>query len=515
MKGFKGVRWISVAAQKVKRFLPNILPQNKRETHRETAIIPNVVEWIRVHKFRILSAIGAVGLTVAVTLTGHHYVKSNTFEVYHVYVDGQSIGTVSNPAILSDYIKETYERIREEHPDVHMVLETGEVTYEAERAFKAQSDDEAALAQLDTMMSSHAVGVEVVVDGEWIGIVKDQETADQILQQIKDQYVPGKSSDNSVMVLGAGDEGAKGSKAQEEMESIDFVEEVTTAQITTDPERIMDPDEVMAKLQEGQVQGMTYTIQKGDTIYGLAQKLGFTEEYIYAKNPEVKDSVLQIGQELNLTEIVPKLSVETILTRVEDHAVHYETIYKTDATLKLGRQVVEREGKQGKKRVTFRITQVNGEDKLAEVIGETIIVEPVPAIIRKGTKVIPGEGTGKFAWPVVGAKITSGYGKRWGTIHKGVDLVSKNRNILASDNGKVTFAGVKSGYGNCVIIDHNNGFQTLYAHLSTISVKKGTTVEKGEKIGVMGSTGNSTGVHLHFEIIKSGTAQNPMTYLKS
>lgn len=81
---------------------------------------------------------------------------------------------------------------------------------------------------------------------------------------------------------------------------------------------------------------------------------------------------------------------------------------------------------------------------------------------------------------------------------------------MASDNGTIVEAGWKGGYGNAVVIDHGNGTRTLYGHLSSINVKKGQVVEKGQKIGVMGSTGNSTGTHLHFEIHVNGSHINPM-----
>src|SRR5690606_28305745 len=126
---------------------------------------------------------------------------------------------------------------------------------------------------------------------------------------------------------------------------------------------------------------------------------------------------------------------------------------------------------------------------------------------------LAGEGTGSFAWPVKNAKITSRFGQRWGRNHNGIDMSSSKRNILVADTGKVSFAGTKNGYGKTVIIDHQNGDETLYAHLSEISVKVGDVVEKGEKIGVMGSTGRSTGVHLHFEVHENGKVQNPMKYL--
>lgn len=100
-------------------------------------------------------------------------------------------------------------------------------------------------------------------------------------------------------------------------------------------------------------------------------------------------------------------------------------------------------------------------------------------------------------------------------MHKGIDIARPaNRNILAADNGVVEFAGYDNGgYGNKIIINHNNGMKTVYAHLSSISVSVGQTVEKGKVIGIMGSTGNSTGIHLHFELYKNGALQNPLDYL--
>ena len=120
-----------------------------------------------------------------------------------------------------------------------------------------------------------------------------------------------------------------------------------------------------------------------------------------------------------------------------------------------------------------------------------------------------------MAWPTVGGYISSHQGYRWGRFHKGIDIARpSNRTIKAADNGTVTFAGWDGAYGNKVVINHNNGMRTVYAHLASINVSVGQTVEKGRKIGVMGSTGNSTGVHLHFEVYKNGSLKNPLNYLK-
>ena len=119
---------------------------------------------------------------------------------------------------------------------------------------------------------------------------------------------------------------------------------------------------------------------------------------------------------------------------------------------------------------------------------------------------IPSRGEGRFAWPTVGGYISSPMGYRWGKMHKGIDIARpSNRTIKAADNGVVVFAGWDSGgYGNKIIIDHRNGFRTLYAHMSSLKVSVGQTVSKGSAIGIMGATGDATGVHLHFEVYKNG-----------
>jgi murein DD-endopeptidase MepM/ murein hydrolase activator NlpD len=210
----------------------------------------------------------------------------------------------------------------------------------------------------------------------------------------------------------------------------------------------------------------------------------------------------------------PTLAVRTVEKVVETQEIQFVTEYQKDESLRLGTDQTISAGKNGLKKVIIQLTKVNGLMVEETVLNEEIIQEPVKAVVRKGTKVIKGEGTGKFAWPVVSSSISSTFGARWGVMHKGVDLTSPNKNIMSSDNGKVVFAGNKGdGYGNSIIIDHLNGYKTLYGHLSQINVTVGKIVEKGEKIGYMGSTGNSTGVHLHFEVQRNNVPENPLKFL--
>ena len=120
-----------------------------------------------------------------------------------------------------------------------------------------------------------------------------------------------------------------------------------------------------------------------------------------------------------------------------------------------------------------------------------------------------------YAFPLKSyAYVSSEYGPRWGTTHTGIDFAAKaGTHIYSWRDGKVTFAGWSGGYGNFIIIDHGNGFVTRYAHCSKIAVTKGQTVSQGQIIGYVGTTGNSTGNHLHFEIKVNGRFVNPRNYL--
>lgn len=125
-------------------------------------------------------------------------------------------------------------------------------------------------------------------------------------------------------------------------------------------------------------------------------------------------------------------------------------------------------------------------------------------------------GNSIFIWPTIGGTITSYQGPRWGKFHKGIDIARPtDYSILAASSGTVIYAGWINGYGNTIQIKHENGYTTQYAHLASIKVKKGQAVSKGNTIGIMGSTGRSTGIHLDFEVRKNGQLLNPINVLPS
>ncbi len=118
-----------------------------------------------------------------------------------------------------------------------------------------------------------------------------------------------------------------------------------------------------------------------------------------------------------------------------------------------------------------------------------------------------------FTEPAVGV-LTSPFGNRWGRNHNGIDIgAEQGSDIIAADSGYVLLSEWVDGYGNYLIIDHGNGFETAYAHCSELLVSQGTQVCQGQIIALVGSTGNSTGPHLHFEIKLDGIFQDPLNYV--
>jgi murein DD-endopeptidase MepM/ murein hydrolase activator NlpD len=163
-----------------------------------------------------------------------------------------------------------------------------------------------------------------------------------------------------------------------------------------------------------------------------------------------------------------------------------------------------------------RIDEVQGEiaalDSEQEAVARILAGRPpVPVQAASAGK---GTSAAGYAWPMNGGRTTSEFGQRWGRLHAGLDIAAPiGTPILASRAGTVIFAGWRGGYGNYTMVDHGGGFVTCYGHQSRIGTSVGAVVARGQVIGLVGSTGHSTGPHLHFEVRVNGNPQNPRGYL--
>lgn len=233
------------------------------------------------------------------------------------------------------------------------------------------------------------------------------------------------------------------------------------------------------------------------------------------------------------------LSTDIVYTR----DVAYDTKVKYDEDKSASYKKVTTKGVKGEEEVTVRTTYVDGVQTDAVQTDSKTVKEAVDEVVVKGKKAESSSGTsssstssdnsssgsssasssyttsssGMFAWPLPYTHtLTSSFGTRWGRLHGGLDISDSGvygQPIYASASGTVTFSGGdNSGYGNYVIIDHGSGYTTLYGHCSSLVAVTGQYVNQGDLIGYVGSTGNSTGPHLHFEIRLNGEKMDPLGY---
>jgi len=335
------------------------------------------------------------------------------------------------------------------------------------------------------------------VDGVYIGATPYEGALEQLLEQL---------------TLSASDENTI---------SCSFEEEIEIRQQYVANDDIMNLGHLAETLYSTKTAEVTYEVKKGDTWSQIANRHGLTSKELLALNPGYNVDKLQIGEVLTLSASVPYLTM-TVMQReqyVDNVAFDIESTPSSD--LYKGDYKITSKGEYGLADVVANVTYVNGVETERTVLSSVTLKEPVTEYRLEGTKERPSwHPTGTFRWPTSG-RITSYFGGRkspggiGSTNHKGMDIAGpRGTPIYAADGGIVTYAGWKGGYGYVVIINHNyNGYETFYAHNSKLLVSVGQTVYKGQQIAKMGSTGNSTGSHCHFEIRYNGVAKNPLNYL--
>jgi murein DD-endopeptidase MepM/ murein hydrolase activator NlpD len=254
------------------------------------------------------------------------------------------------------------------------------------------------------------------------------------------------------------------------------------------------------RAERDRMQIITYTVQANDNVWSIAQGFGLNAETVLWANPKVESSpdLLSVGQELVILPVNGIYYTVGPGDTVEKLAKTYQTTAEKITAFELNN-------------LAEPYTLTPGQ-KLVIPDGKKKIVVPNYYPMTRVGKAPAGAatGSGSFAWPTQGLLT-----QRYWSGHLGIDVAARTGTpILAADAGYVVLAGRDTwGYGNQVLINHGNGFLTRYAHLNTIKVTAGQSVSKNQLIGTMGSTGRSTGPHLHFEVIQGGVRRNPLGYL--
>lgn len=259
----------------------------------------------------------------------------------------------------------------------------------------------------------------------------------------------------------------------------------------------------------------TVQVKVGDSIESLSfeNEISVQEFLIFNNQYKSRDNLLVVGTDVTISKVDPKIQIVVESYEVVDKETIFSTVEQYDETMSQGSVTVAQNGENGLERVTQNVKSVNGGITYVNPIDKEIIKSSIPKIINIGTKYIPNVGsTASWGWPTnSGYTISSYYGYRLavfgeGNFHSGLDIAGTGYGspVKAANNGTIEVIkdlGNRS-YGKHIIINHNNGYYTLYAHMSgwVSGLTVGSTVERGQQIGYVGSSGWATGPHLHFEV---------------
>lgn len=295
-----------------------------------------------------------------------------------------------------------------------------------------------------------------------------------------------------------------------------FAEEVEIVEAYLDVAQLTPLAQVIEEVIKEQEVNAVYEVVSGDTLSEIAIKVNIPMDQIVAMNDalENENTTIRVGQELIITIPEPELSVERQETRFYEEIYDADIIYRDRDDWYTTQTKTIQEPSAGFRKVVAVISYRNDKETGREILKEELVWEAVPKIVERGTKIPP-----TYIRPISGGRQSSGFGRRnapkkgASSYHKGVDwAVPTGTAVVASCGGTVVKAGWSSGYGYCVYINHPDGRQTRYAHLSKVLVSVGQNVSQGQRIALSGNTGVSTGPHLHFELLINGTQVNPLNY---
>jgi len=527
-------------------------------------------------RFRRFLATMTVIAVVGVSFVSYSVNDTRT-KAYDVYLGDEHIGVVRTEdealkvySDLKESLKSTY--------DMGVVLDKEldfQETNAKDEVLTSAKDIE---SNIKDNINISVTGFELIVDGESFGIFKSGQEVEYILDTVKSSYLPQAVQDQEVegteaqveeittpkthtieegdnywtiarqynltaTALEEANPGVNPSRlkpgdvinlsmdgeAKEEVtvqvntpvidndadiKEVDFTEDIEVVKVETSFSKLADPDETIAKIREGKEEMRTHVVEVGESYWIIARMYDTTVEELLSANPDQDSQALKPGDEVNLFVPTPLLTVRTVEQVQYTEETDFETEVKTDDSMYKNQKKIITKGEKGTSEIVANVTKLNGivEDK--EIINEKVIVEPITEVVVQGTKELPKTAaTGSFMVPTSG-RLSSPYGMRNGSMHRGIDLAnSTGTNIYAADGGRVTFAGYKGSYGYMIEINHENGYVTRYAHNSKLLVKSGERVYRGQHISEMGNTGRSTGPHLHFEILVNGSHQNPSRFI--
>lgn len=432
-----------------------------------------------------------VAITIITVSTLFMLAGDQDHKIYIVKVDNKTIGYINNIDIYNTALK----NIKALNKGTVVTGITTEKIKVADNNIKLTTSA-AIEAALENRLDINSKGYVISVNGVELATVKNLQDYQKVINGLIKYYYP--KDANSKIIITSGK----------------IVEKVAVTERACKASSALSPSEAIKRIVMGRGSSKTYTIKNGDTIWDVAIANNLGVEDIQAANPKLNLDKIKIGQVIKLAVNIPYVNIRITAKMNSVEQIPYETKEVSDRKIRRGTKKVRKPGHYGLANIS-KIVVINNGDIISEnVLSSKTMKKPIDEIVAVGAKSELFAATGIFMKPSRGM-LSSPFGRRWGKMHEGIDLAGPTGSpIDAADSGKVSFVGIRSGYGLCIMINHGNGLQTLYGHTSRTFVKTGQSVKKGQRIASVGSTGHSTGPHLHFEVRKNGRPVNPMIYLR-
>lgn len=439
-----------------------------------------------------ITLVAAAVVLLAVAMT-----NANRPCLFAVTIDGELVGYTDDEALVAEMVwrlseEESFRVGAEAVPSCQ--IDCQKIKWE--KGLEATDPDELGEI-LKEKIGFVAPGYVICVNGQDVVALCSEDAARGALDDLRKNYI------NSIVKAGH-------ATVEEVLikEKIDIVEQEVATSLFRSKQEAVDI------LTRGTDKMLSYVVQRGDSLWAIAQANNMTVDDLRKANPNIQGDLIKEGENLNLIVPDPYVTLHSREVVTYTVSIPYSTEVTHDDSMWPWQETVTQAGQSGQKEVVEEIMRENGQEVSRRKISERILSYPVTRKLVRGSKQVPEMGSGELAWPVQGT-ITSKFGPRWGSYHRGVDIgAASGTPIIAADSGMVVFAGWNGGYGNLVKIAHGSNMQTWYAHLSKFAVSTGQEVKKGDVIGYVGSTGVSTGPHLHFEVHVDGVANDPLGFYK-
>ena len=440
-------------------------------------------------------AVGVVLLCLTV-----QYFSGLTIAV-SVSLDGNHIGYVSDETVYNQAAKMFQQRIvyedNAEKIDTHPLFSV-EITDTA----KVLNEDQVVDSMIRMSDQDIVQAGGIYIDHKFYGDVTETEAIKAAMEEMLAKHRTGKPN-----------------------ETVQFVKPIENKKGLYLTSTVKHQQEIVDLLHSEVAGEVTYTVEQGDTPSGVAKKNNIPYSEFKAMNPNCETKFL-VGQKMYLAKSEPFLAVEVVLRETYKTETMYATETVKDNTKSISYRKVTQAGVKGITEYTADIHYINGVETARDILSSKVLQTVVNQKEVVGNKVysesysspVTSSGNGSlsglnFVDPIRGGKVTT----RFKASHRALDIAITNGTpIHAAEAGTVVLARYYGSYGNCIIIDHGNNVQTLYAHAERLKAKVGQSVAKGEVISWVGHTGRvygRTGNHLHFEIRSNGKQLNPAKYI--